>query len=169
MTAFIDLTNQQFGRLTVIKRVENSKQGRTRWLCKCTCGKEIITTGYILSSGQSKSCGCLRREHILSSVIKHHKTNTKIYDIWSSIKQRCYNKNNKHYHNYGGRGIIMCDEWKNNFEKFYNWAIENGYNSNAINKDCTIDRIDNDGIYEPNNCRWVDMKVQSNNRRKRKK
>lgn len=168
MGTFIDLTNKQFSRLTVIKRVDNDRRNRIRWLCRCSCGKEIITTSYLLSSGQAKSCGCLRRERIVNSVATHCKSNTKIYSVWKSIKQRCYNKNNKYYHNYGGRGIEMCDDWKNNFQEFYNWAIENGYDETAINKTCTIDRIDNDGIYEPDNCRWVDMKVQSNNRRKRK-
>ena len=169
MSKLKDLTNCQYERLTVIKRFENNHRGRAMWFCRCACGKELITSGYMLLSGQAKSCGCLRREQIVKSVTKHHKSNTKIYCVWKSIKQRCYNENNKYYHNYGGRGIIMCDEWKNDFSSFYNWAIENGYDSTATNKTCTIDRIDNDGNYEPNNCRWVDMKIQSNNRRKRKK
>lgn len=169
MSKVNDLLNQQFERLTVIKRVENNQNGRARWLCRCSCGNEIITYGYRLTDGSTQSCGCLRRERIVNSVTKHHKSNTKIYNIWSSMKQRCYNPKSKHYKNYGARGIKICDEWKNNFSSFYDWAINNGYIENAEHKSCTIDRINNDGDYEPNNCRWADMKTQCNNRRKRKK
>ena len=163
-----DLTNMRFGRLTAIKIVGKNKYNYSEWLCKCDCGNEKITNVSSLLNGSTKSCGCLQKEMAIKSNSTHKKSTTKLYWVWRAIKQRCYNINNKHYHNYGARGITMCDEWRNSFENFYNWSKLNGYNENAINKTCTIDRINNDGNYEPNNCRWVDMKVQSNNRRKRK-
>ena len=163
-----DLTNRRFERLKVIRRVEN-KNYRAMWLCECDCGNKKTISTYQLLSGQTKSCGCLGKENRAKSRTKHHKTNTKLYYVWKGMKQRCYNPNNKYYYNYGGRGITICDKWKNDFEEFYEWAIKNGYVENALHKSCTIDRINNTGNYEPNNCRWVDMKTQSNNRRKKQK
>lgn len=163
-----DLTNRRFERLKVIRRVEN-KNYRAMWLCECDCGNRKVITSYQLLSGDTKSCGCLGKENRTKSRTKHHKTNTKLYYVWKGMKQRCYNPKNKYYYNYGGRGITICEEWKNDFGKFYEWAIKNGYDENALHKSCTIDRINNSGNYEPNNCRWVDMKTQSNNRRKRQK
>lgn len=91
---------------------------------------------------------------------KHGKSNTRLYNIWTHMKARCYNKNDQHYENYGSRGIVVCDEWKHNFMNFYNWAMNNGYRENL-----SIDRIDVDGNYEPDNCRWVDVKIQNCNKR----
>ena len=105
--------------------------------------------------GKSCSCGCKRKSHLI-----HNLCRTRLYHIHEHIKQRCYVENTPNYKNYGGRGIIMCDEWRNDFKVFYDWAMANGYKD-----DLTIDRIDNDGNYEPSNCRWTDNKTQSRNRR----
>lgn len=166
MTKAIDIIGKKFGKLVVIKRVENTNQGRSKWLCQCDCGNLKSIIGYDLISGKTKSCGCIRKEKSKErglANIKHNKTNTRLYKIWSGMKSRCYYIKNIAYKDYGGRGIKIYDEWKKDFVNFYNWAINNGYNDNL-----TIDRIDVNGNYEPNNCRWVTIKVQENNRRNNK-
>ena len=96
----------------------------------------------------------------------HGKTNTRLFNVWRGMKRRCHSTSDKNYDIYGGRGIAVCDEWRNNFQAFYDWAMANGYDENAPTGQCTIDRVDNDKGYSPDNCRWVDMKVQNNNKHK---
>lgn len=160
MGKFIDLTGQKFGRLTVIKRIENNNRREARWLCKCDCGGETETTSAHLNSGHTKSCGCLSKENS-GRHTKHGLSQTRLYKTYTHMKERCYIKSNKSYKNYGNKGIKICDEWldkENGLNSFYNWSMQNGYRD-----DLTIDRIDSEGDYTPSNCRWVDRYVQNNN------
>ena len=164
MSAVKNMVGQRFGRLTVIRQ-EGFTNGRVaKWLCLCDCGKERIIDGSSLRRGYSKSCGCLRDEIESKIHSTHRKTKTKLYNVWTHMIQRCYNPSHTAYKRYGGRGISVCDEWRNDFMRFYEWAMANGYDENAPFHQCTIDRIDNDKGYSPDNCRWVDAKTQNNNK-----
>jgi len=151
-----DLTGKRFNRLVVLKRVENGNGFKSRWKCLCDCGNETIVAGTNLKTGEVKSCGCLK--HLQRDT--HHLSGTRLYSIWNAMKNRCYLKTHSAYSYYGGRGITVCDEWKTDFESFYKWAINNGYSESL-----TIDRVDNNKSYCPDNCRWVPQEVQVNNRR----
>ena len=166
MGAFIDLTGIQFGRFTVLKRVENNKYNKPQWLCECNCINKTqkIICGNSLRSGLTQSCGCLNKEIVSQIHLKHNLSNHKLYKVYHGMKQRCCNSKNQYYYNYGGRGINICDEWSNEdngFINFYNWALKNGYDEKL-----EIDRINNDGNYEPTNCRWVTDSIQNINKRK---
>lgn len=156
----IDITDMRFNRLTAIKYLRYDNNNGSVWLFKCDCGKFIETHSSHVRRGATKSCGCYNRDRIRQKTAKHNFGGTKIQTAWSHIKQRCYNPNCKSYADYGGRGIKMCDEWKNSLESFGQWSLANGYEDGL-----TIDREDNDGDYEPSNCRWVSMTVQENNKR----
>lgn len=163
MGKFKDLTGQRFGMLEVLERVPN-QDGLVCWLCRCDCGNEKIIKRRELCSGDAISCGCFKRNHFIT----HNMSYTRIYKIWGGIKSRCYSKNSLYYKFYGARGIKVCDEWldkKKGFINFYNWAIKNGYDENAKRGECTIDRINVNGDYEPSNCRWVTNKEQQINKR----
>lgn len=156
----IDLKGQKFGRLQVLSRALNSKAGHARWFCRCDCGRERVVQGVNLRSGNSKSCrSCSTSQNNQT----HGQSGTPLYRVWQAMIQRCENPNDKYYKNYGGRGIKVCPEWKKDFTTFMTWALANGYE-----KGLSIDRINNDGNYESENCRFVPMARQSRNTRRNK-
>lgn len=163
MGKFQDLTGQRFGRLTVIERTRNIGK-YTAWLCRCDCGNKKIIKSKSLKDNSTKSCGCLQKEvarkYMSEKMRKYPDVHSRLKNIYFNMKSRCYNLNHCAYGNYGGRGITLCEEWKNNSNAFYFWAMNNGYQENL-----TIDRIDVNGNYEPSNCRWIDLKTQQRNRR----
>lgn len=165
MAIFKDLTGKRFGRLTVLrisKKVPSGKRLRYYWLCLCDCGnlKEVRTDG--LTKGLTKSCGCLKKEQDKTNLTKFHRhkmSNTRLYHVWQKMKDRCLNPNAPCYDRYGGRGIGICEEWLE-VDNFLKWALEKGYKEGL-----QIDRIDNNGMYAPNNCRWVTARDNCRNRR----
>lgn len=166
------LVGQCFGRLTVIEEVEPyiTPQGTPliQWKCKCECGNEVIVSTSYLISGHTQSCGCMHREILSEIRTTHGKSKTRLYGVWHGMKRRCYDPNTRNYKDYGGRGIKICDEWLNDYQPFHDWAMANGYNPNAKRGECTIGRINNDGNYEPKNCRWISIAEQQNPESKRK-
>ena len=158
-----DLKGQRFERLTVLERDCLSEKGKVRWICICDCGNHVSVLSRSLLGGMTQSCGCLQRETVKKTMYKHGRYKSRLYHVWDGMKSRCYRPNTSCYENYGGRGITVCNEWRNDFKAFYEWAIANGYDENAEHGECTLDRINVDGNYEPSNCRWVSEKVQANN------
>ncbi len=161
----IDLTGERFGRLLVIEKIGCIKKKGSVWKCLCDCGKTVEVLGTYLRRGDTKSCGCYHSDSVRRMMLTHGKSKTRLYRVWAGIKNRCNNPNSSNYKYYGAQNITMCEEWEKSFEVFEKWALDSGYDESAKPQVCTLDRIDNESGYSPDNCRWTDHTHQCNNQK----
>ena len=163
-----DISGQKINGWYIICEYGRNKSGGAMFLCKCDCGNIRVVDGRSIRSGSSKNCGCkrnaetARRIKVIST--KHGGKKERLYGIWRGMLDRCNNPKSPFYYRYGGRGIFVCNEWQESYASFRGWAVSSGYNKDASRGECTIDRINNDDGYTPNNCRWITLKQQCNNR-----
>ena len=169
-----DLTGRIFGRWLVLGQAEDhvDKNGKhsAMWHCRCNCEnkteKDVAQSN--LKNGTSQSCGCIHKEMMSEKFSTHKMTDSRLYLVWKGMKARCYVESHNHYEQYGARGIVVCDEWKNDFQAFYNWAMQNGYDENALRNECMLERNDVNGNYCPENCCWTNATKQCINQNLRK-
>lgn len=157
---FRDIAGSKFGRLLALERNGKTIYGESKWLCQCDCGNRVTLRHGALTSGNTQSCGCWNTENLKTVNRTHGDSYSRLYKIWSGMKKRCYNQGDKNFHLYGGRGIVVCREWREDYPSFKAWALTNGYADNL-----TIERKDADGHYQPENCEWVTLNRQANNKR----
>ena len=155
-----NLKGRLFGRLTVIDFAGYGSSRKTQWLCQCSCGKRSVVKSANLKNGNTRSCGCLEQESKMHANKKHGLRHHPLYHTWLNVKDRCNNPNNRHYNNYGGRGINICPQWQECFKSFYDWAMSSGWK-----RGLTIERINVNGDYAPANCCWIPLSQQAKNKR----
>ena len=153
-----DLTGERFGRLTVIELIGRDEFSHKLWRCKCDCGNEKVVTTSSLTQKHTTSCGCYYHEYMSATKSTHRMSETKLFKVYTQMKKRCFNEKDKSYPYYGARGIGVCSEWVDNPQSFFTWALSNGYEEGL-----TLDRINTNGDYEPDNCRWVTRTEQMRN------
>ena len=154
-----NMAGRTYGALTVLRFVGRDKEYRDLWECRCTCGKTVAVTGKSLRNGTKKSCGCMQYRWASMKNTKHGMSNSRLYNIWTGMKSRCFNSKDRKFKNYGMRGITVCPEWRDNFAAFASWAVGNGYEPSL-----TIERIDVNGNYCPENCTWIPAEKQGANK-----